>query len=344
MEHPQVIIDGPDSFDNQGAELHLVKPVACQTLASPLFLDGVLALNQQRWGLTPQRLRLSADGSELPAVETVLFTNHKGQITPARLSPYAPVLFEPTPTQSIARLERQWLDVGGLLAREMRKRGLANVIALAPEVTDVRPWQWAGFDVELRYVIHVPLPLIEEAIDASARKKANKAAHDGYRVELTTRMDDVIACLKSTQARQDFHLDLSEADLKAGMELIGPNALRTYVCYAPDGEPAAARVALHHPGTRAIDWAAGMNSEHSNAGANQLLIKHMLNDLYAAGATAFDFSDANHPSVAAMKANWGGDLVPVYAVDGGRVRALARHMRDYMKLHRGWPPLDRKRK
>jgi hypothetical protein len=313
----------------------LVQPhTAPEPVSSPLFLESVMEFTRNQWGLIPERVQHSEDGSELPMVQAVLYSNNKGRLTAPRLSPYIPVHFEPTPTQSIARIDRQWQVVGALLAEDMRKRGLASVISLAPEVKDVRPWQWAGFSVEVRFVIHVPLPLNETMIEPSARKKATKAGQSGYTVAQTTRMDEVIACLKSTQARQDFHLNLNEADLNAGLATMGPGTFRTYVCYAPDGEPAAARILLHHPGTRAIDWAGGVNSAHLTAGANQLLIKEMLSDLAASGATAFDFSDATLPSVAAMKANWGGDLVPVYAVDGGRVRSLARHARDYWYLRR----------
>jgi hypothetical protein len=312
----------------------LVQPTVTEPVPSPLFLDSVLKFTHERWGLIPEQVQHSEAGAELPMVRAVLYTNRKGRITSPRLSPYIPVHFESTPTQSIARIDRQWQDVGTLLAEDMRSRGLASVISLAPEVKDVRPWQWAGFTVEVRFVIHIPLPLNESLTDTSTRKKASKAARDGYTVTQTTRMEEVIACLKSTQDRQDFRLDLTEADLNAGLAIMGPDTFRTYVCYDPHGEPAAARVLLHHPGTRAIDWAGGVNSAHLTAGANQLLIREMLNDLAGSGATSFDFSDATLPSVAAMKANWGGKLVPVYAVDGGRARALARHARDYWQLRR----------
>lgn len=320
--------------EQEGAHLSLVDAPEVENVPSPLFLESLREFSRERWGLESEHLRLSEEGSELPAVETVLFLDRKGRITAPRLSPYIPVHFMSTPTSSIARLDRQWLDVGGLLAEEMRRRGLASVVALAPEVVDVRPWQWAGFNVELRYVFHVQLPLSLATVDAAARKRAAKAGRDGYRVERTTRMAEVVACLQSTQDRQQFHLDLSETDLEVGMQILGPDTLRAYVCYTPEGEPAAARVVLHHPGTRAIDWAAGINSAHLDSGANQLLISEMLHDLHEAGATAFDFSDATLAPVAAMKANWGGELVPVYAVDGGRVRALARHARDYWSLRR----------
>lgn len=305
-----------------------------EALTSPLFLEGLLEFNRHKWGVTPMRVRFSEDGSAVPAVETVYYLDERGRVTAPHISPYMPVAFAPTPTESRARLDRQWLTVGTLMAADMHRRGVASVVPLAPEVSDVRPWQWSGFNAELRYVFQLELPHDDHKADSAVRKQVAKATRSGFRAERVTRMDDVAACLSATQERQQFSLDVGARDLDVAQQMVGEEALRAYVCYAPNGEPAGTRVVLHAPGTRAIDWLAGVNTTYLHSGGNQLLISHMLNDLSEAGATAFDFSDATHPPVAAMKATWGGLLVPVYTVDGGRVRALARHARDYWSLRR----------
>ncbi len=311
-----------------------IKAPAQSSFASPLFLDGLLEFTRVKWGIASERVRLSDGVAPLPAVETVFYLDQRGRIRAPRLSPYIPVAFEPTPTGSLTRLDRQWVQVGGLLAEEMRRRGFAHMVALAPEVSDVRPFSWAGFNVDMRYVFHLELPHQDRTADSSVRKQMAKATRAGYRVERTSRMEDVNTCLRASQERQRFQMDMDAADYALAQDIMGEDALRAYVCYAPDGEPASARVVLHHPGTRAIDWAAGVNSAHLTAGANQLLIGHMLDDLHEAGATAFDFSDAELGPVAAMKASWGGQLVPIYTVDGGRARAVARRARDYWHQRR----------
>lgn len=301
---------------------------------SPLFLEGLLEFNREKWGLLPERVRLRAEGALLPAVETVFYLDRQGRITAPLLSPYIPVIFESTRTESLIRLDRQWLQVGRLLAAEMRQRGVAQPIPLAPEVIDTRPWNWAGFDVEVRYVFQLDFPFHESTADSSVRRQMTKAKRDGYRVERALRMDDVHVCLTSSQERQQFQLDMTADDFALVREMMGEDALRAYVCYAPDGEPASARVVLHCPGTRAIDWAAGVNVAHLNSGANQLLIGHVLHDLHEAGATGIDLGGAMLPGVAAMKAAWGARLVPYYRIEGGRLRALARHVREYWTFRR----------
>lgn len=306
-----------------------------EPLSSPLFMEGLLKFNREKWNLVPERVRLTAEGAPLPAVETVFYLDRRGRITAPLLSPYIPVAFEPTPTESLARLDRQWIQVGGLLAAEMRRRGVAHPIPLDPQVIDARPWNWTGFDVEVRYVFQLDFPYQERTADSAVRKQIAKAARDGYRVERVSRMDDVNACLADSQERQQFRLNMNGDDFTLAREMIGEDALRAYVCYAPDGEPASTRVVLHHPGTRAIDWAAGVNTAYLHSGANQLLIGHILQDLHAAGSTGLDFGGAMIPSVGAMKATWGARLVPYYRVEGGRFRAVVRHAREYWTFRRG---------
>lgn len=301
---------------------------------SPLFLEGLLEFNREKWGLIPERVRLSSQDSPLPAVETVFYLDRRGRITAPLLSPYIPVAFESTPTESRSRLDRQWVQVGGLLAEEMRQRGVVHPIPMDPEVVDTRPWNWAGFDVEVRYVFQLDFPFQERTADASVRKQIAKAIRDGFRVERTSRMDDVSTCLIASQERQQFRLDMGAGDFALAQEMMGEDALRAYVCYAPNGEPASTRVVLHEPGSRAIDWAAGVNSSHLHSGANQLLISHVIHDLHDAGATGLDFGGAMLPGVGAMKASWGARLVPYYRIEGGRFRAVARHARNYWHFRR----------
>jgi hypothetical protein len=83
-------------------------------------------------------------------------------------------------------------------------------------------------------------------------------------------------------------------------------------------------VALVQPGGRALDWLAGTTVDALSTGATQLTIGQMLSDLQDAGVTVFDFNGADLPSVAAAKANWGGQLTPLITVEQLNPRNLAR--------------------
>ena len=304
---------------------------------SPLFLDGVLEFNQLKWGMKPLHLRLAEDGSALPAVDAVYYLDRRGRVCKPGTSTYLPVAFYPTPTQSRARLDRQWIATGSLLAADMSRRGVVGSLALPPEIVDVRPWQRVGFHVDVRYTFYADLPYDDRILDNAVRRQITKAAKAGFRCERVASMSDVVHCVADTQHRQGFSYGMSNEDLTLIQMLAGADHVRAYVCYAPDGAPVSARVALHQPGSRAIDWLAGTTSEYLNSGATQLLLRSMLDDLYASGAIAIDFEGANLRSVASAKAQWGATLVPFYVVSTPHLKAVARHARDYIRFRQSSP-------
>lgn len=302
---------------------------------SILFDDGWLEFNRFRWGVTPERVRFAREGKGLPAVEAVYYLNRRGQIwKPTTTNPYLPLVFLPTPTQSSARLDHQWLDVGLLLAADMRERGLANPVTLAPEIDDVRPWIWTGFRTSVRYTYHLALPYDAARQDPSVHRQIAKAARAGFRAERVEALDDVFACIDGSQQRRHFDYKICPDDLRLARELIGADRLRTYVCYAPNGEPASARVILHQPGWRAIDWLVGTRDRYLPSGATQFLLASVLEDLAQAGARGFDFEGANLPGVAASKATWGGRLVPFMTIEAPHLRGGARRVRSYLRFKR----------
>lgn len=313
---------------------------------SPLFLDGMLEFNRLKWGMEPRRMRLSGNGESLPAVDAVYYLDRKGRVCKPATSTYLPVAFHPTATESRARLDRQWVSTAGLLAADMTRRGVVGQMALPPEIVDVRPLQWAGMDVVARYTFYTDLPYNRELLDPAVRRQIAKSGRAGFVCERVSAIEDVYACVADTQQRQHFTYGLSLQDLTLAQAVIGEEHFRTYICYAPDGEPASTRVALHTPGSRAIDWLVGTKRDYLNSGATQMLIDFMLADLDQAGAPAIDFEGANLRSVAAAKANWGATLVPFYIVSMPHLKGLARHTRNYIRFHRPEPqarPRDEER-
>jgi len=297
-------------------------PIAYQ---SPLFLDGWLEFNRYKWGVTPLKLRLSEEGKELPAIETVLYLDRKGRIVQPPLNPYLPVVFYPTPTDKMTRLYRQWLQTSKLLVEEFLRRGIKGSVAFCPEVGDVRQWQWHGFIAEVRYTFYVELPHDMAFCDYSERKQIQKAEKLGFICELATKkmFSEVIDCLAETESRQRFSYRLDVKDLEMASDLLGEDVFRVYVCKSQSGRLASCRIVLSIPGSRAVDWVAGSRKDFLSSGATQLLVWYVLKDLTQQGVTGFDFAGANLPTVSASKAEWGGRLIPYYAIRPLNLRTLA---------------------
>ncbi len=295
---------------------------------SPLLLPGWQALHRRLYGLEPAPLVLTAPDAPLPRLEAGLYRNDRGRYQFPRLDAYLPVVFTPTPTKDRAKVAAQWLELAGRLAAELRACGVHGPLLLDPAVTDVRPLEWAGFRVTVRYTYQMDFPYDTGAARHAVRKQIGKAERAGMRVEQVTDPADLYTCLAETQERQGFDLGLRLPDVQAAARLLGPEHFRMYVCYTAAGEPASAHAILHAPGTRAVAWLAGTRRAHLTTGANQFLIARALGGLEAAGATGCDFAGADLPSVAAAKNDWGARLLPVYEVEALSVRYLVKGARD----------------
>jgi hypothetical protein len=288
-------------------------------LASPLELDGWLEFNERKWGVRAERVRYPDERGPLSAV---LYLNRRGRVQLPHLNPYLPVRYDARRSAPY-RAIREWNRAADAFALDLRQRGLAGTIAFPPSVRDLRAWTWHGFRVGVRYTLIQELPVSEVSVDPAMRRRARRAARAGYRCERTDRYADVLACLSDTEERQRFRYGLTLEDLRVLHAALG-DGFRTYICYDPLGNPAAARLVLHSPDGEAIDWVNGIQRAELASGAAPMLILHVLDDLAGAGAHTLDWEGANIPSIAAAKERWGGRIETWFTVEPFTAMNLAR--------------------
>ena len=293
------------------------------TEKSPLELDGWLQWNQEMWGLRPERVVYTPKGKDLPRLEGVLYLDRSGRVRMPPRNPYLPFRFITTDTVRTDRLYRQWLQVGGLLAEELAKRGTRGYISLPPGLMDGRPFQWLGMDVGVRYTFIVQFPFEERTPGASVRQKIRKAKRAGYYVERSCDWKAIVHCLDETGAAKGFTHRTDINSLEKCQQLLGDDSFRGYVGYNDKHQVISGGLRLHMLDATAIDWSQGTLRDELNSGINQLLYWEVLRDLAKAGAKAFDYTGANIPPVAAAKAAWGIPLVPYLTVRTPGLRNLA---------------------
>jgi hypothetical protein len=298
---------------------------------TPLFLGGLLEYNKQRWGLELVNKHYEKMNAKVPFIDVAMFLDGKGKMCLPPWTSYLAIHFKPTATNKSFRLNEQWLELAGRPAKEMRQMGISGSIALPPDVTDARPWQWAGFHVSVKYTYIVDFPFSLDNADSDVRRMVNRAINTGYRCLKVNSMSEVIECLDSTQARRDFDLQLTEENLVLLRRLLGDEHFRVYICYAPNNEAVSAYTAFHIPGSRAIGWLGGTKAEHFKSGATQLTYKTMIEDLQAVGATGLDLAGANISTVAYMKAQWGCKLSPYYVIEDYDIETIKRSLKQWAK-------------
>lgn len=302
---------------------------------SPLLLEGWSRFNQAVWGVRPFPIDRHPEGSMLPSLRSILYLDRHGKITFPPRNPYLAFDYRPTPSQQSFHLSRQWLTMVQPFVEEMRRRGLRNTVLLPPSIRDVRPWQWAGFRAAVRYTLMIDFPYDASDAESEVRRQIKRAASSGYRCDRTTKAEDVLVCLRETEARQDFRHELDRKQLELACRLIGEEYFRMYACYAPNGEPACAKIVLANPGAQALNWVMGTKSEHLARGVTQYLTMYSFEDLETFGVTGVDLTGANLPTVSAWKEAWGGRLVPYCTLEDYSLRQLAKWGRDWFRFLKG---------
>ncbi|WP_083791418.1 GNAT family N-acetyltransferase [Paenibacillus sp. oral taxon 786] len=203
-----------------------------------------------------------------------------------------------------------------------------------PGIADIRPFVWSGFIAEVKYTYIVELPYEIDQASTEIRAKIKKATAAGYWTALTQDMAEVYQCLQGTETRQGFSHHLTQQDLELAQSLLGDQAFRAYVCYAPNGEPVSTSVVVSLDGRRAFGWIAASKTEHLNLGVVQQSQSFALQDLSDLGFAEFDFAGANLPTVAYSKTNWGGRVTPYYLIRSPGLKEIFRAGRDWMRFVR----------
>lgn len=290
---------------------------------SPLELDGWLQWNQEMWELQPRRVVYTPKGKDLPRLEGVLYLERSGRVRMPPRNPYLPFRFTPTNTRRLERIYRQWLQVGGLFAKELVQRGTRGYISLPPGLVDVRPFQWLGMDVSVRYTFIAQLPFDEKIAAAAVRQKIRKAERAGYYVKRSCDWEAIVHCLAETGAAKGFAHRTDINSLERCQQLLGNDHFRGYVGYNDKHKVVSGGLRLHLPDATAVAWSQGTLRDELGSGINQLLYWEVLQDLTRVGAKAFDYTGANIPPVAAAKAAWGIPLVPYLTIRTFSLRNLA---------------------
>jgi len=266
--------------------------------------------------------------------ECLLFSRYGKFYFPPQ-NPYQSVIFHATPSAKPFRTNKQWHEVAKLMIEHLVKLRGAVTITLPPDITDVRPFTWRGFQVDIRYTYILNLPYSVSLASKAIRNKIKKANARGYSSKRTENMKHVYECLLETERRQGFSHQITAADLELAQSILGEDSFRCYVCYSERGEPVSANVTLLLNPGQAIGWVAGTKTDHLSNGVVQQLQLFEFEDLASQGVKHFDFSGANIASVAESKADWGGDLTPYYVVRKPGFKDILRSGRDWLQFRWG---------
>lgn len=304
---------------------------------TPLALDGWVEYNCRKWNLKPLKLDLSANEGHSTFVKAVFYLDSKGKIISPDLTPYTPVHFEYTSTESFPRRYRQSIELAELLINEIKKYKIANYIFLPTDIIDIRTWQWEGYRTNIRYTLLLDLPVDLTSAHHSVRKNIKKAVEEFRFERIYDSYEKVIECITDTEQRQGFSYNIGAEDLNLLRNLITDENFRIYAAFDAFGKIIATRIILAVQNGVAIDWIAATRKEHLNSGITQGLIHYILEDLNSFGVKQFDFVGAGFPNVALAKVDWGAKLTPYYMINQFGLKWLWYLLRSRIKSNKKIP-------
>ena len=275
-------------------------------LGGLLCHEGIARVIARASGLTVERVSIEPSGPDGPKLEGMLFLDGRGRIAQPETLPYVPLKLRFTPTDKRYRLYRQYARLTTELARRFAERGLSTEVRLPPNFFDARAWTWSGFDALARYTMLISLPWSLDEACPSVRRRVRKAEREGFVSEEVSDFDAVASCLEAAQRHYGVSYALGSRELREirdqAVGLLG------YVSFSPSREPASARVVLVGQEGLALVWLSGTVRQYASSGCSQHLTAFMLDDLRRRGVHLVDLGGANVQSVAASKANLGGEL------------------------------------
>lgn len=190
--------------------------------------------------------------------------------------------------------------------------------------TDVRPFQWGGFDVSPSYTYVLDLsPDVEELRDQLSRSARRNVTDvdESYQIQVGD-VDDVRSIIADVAARhdaQDEPYPLDPEFVASLHEVLPAGQVRPYVCRV-DGRTVGGLVTVES-GDTIYRWQGGTRPDDDvDLSVNDLLDWHVIRNAKDRDLDRYDLVGANIPRLCSYKAKWAPDPVPYYVVTRSTLR------------------------
>ncbi len=219
------------------------------------------------------------------------------------------------------------VDIAAALSRRYAKVELA----LAPQVSDIRPFLWHNYGTggptyvpDVRYTAYIDLkgfaeaaapediPLFQE-ISYARRQEVRKAAKAGIRTEETADAAALADFYVMTMGRQGIGVTPRRREELRFLahHLLGKNLARLFVSRTSEGEPAAMAL-FGWDDHRAYYLFGAGDPAYRNTPCGTAVLWDAFGELARAGQIQVDLEGVNSPRRGWFKLSFGAELVPYY--------------------------------
>ncbi|MFC1821064.1 GNAT family N-acetyltransferase [Thermodesulfobacteriota bacterium] len=228
---------------------------------------------------------------------------------------YNGLVFADSKSTKAYRQEKTALVVEEALAKELENYYRSVVMTNHPFIRDVRPFIWAGWNVDICYDYFWDMSdpdTIQQSMHHDVRRQLKIAESNGLQVRISHEWEKVFDLWKLSFGHKGLRLRLDPGMIGYWYEeMAKKNMAMTYL--AETGGRAVAGLTVVKGKKTLYLWFNGLNSEYRKLGANTLLMwKAMLDHRYT--HKLFDLCGGDVAGVAAYKSSLGAHLVPHYRV------------------------------
>ena len=193
-----------------------------------------------------------------------------------------------------------------------------TLVRPGPDYRDVRPFEWADFDIDVRHTYSVDLTPGEDDVlmSFSSDARNNIRTEGDYRV-YEGGTDEIRAIISQVRARhdeQDESYGVTPRFVADLYERLPEGTVRPYACEI-GGEFAGGMVALES-GDTVYRWQGGAKHDH-DLPVNDLVDWAIMTDAMDRGVEHYDLVGANEERLCGYKAKFAPELRSYYAMETG---------------------------
>lgn len=244
------------------------------------------------------------------------------------ITPYSGIVLA-CPAAKYLTVLNQHKNVTFALANHLKEELNSIDCHMGPEVIDVQPFTWAGYNTSVRYTYRIDLTDLDcvwHEMEDKRRNDIRKAERDGIIVDSGGAMSEVLALAEMTFERQEEKFAHPELALRRYQSLLERGQAKCFIARNPAGRPVAG-VYVEWDWRHAYYLVGGYDPTQPHRGAGALAIWEAIK--YAKvnlGLQKFDFAGSTVRPIERFFREFGGTLTPTYVVLWQRT-SLARDLR-----------------
>ncbi len=229
-------------------------------------------------------------------------------------TPYGGILVVPASSLHTRKQEAQYKEISTLLLEKMLSLGpRAAFLTMSPQLTDIRSFQWKGWQSKVFYTYSVDLGTDDlfSKLDSTARNTIRKA-EKVITIEQKRDPNSFYRLYQDTYQRKGKPAPVRLQFLEALLDKLG-DRVRLYLAYDQENRLAAGAVWLRDEKS-SYYWLAASDNELSRTGAPTLLLWKLLEESCGL-VPVMDLVGANTEPIAFFKAVFNPKLLPYYGLE-----------------------------